>query len=60
MPEASPLATLKPLGENRAMVVGAVWPVYSLQSEGSSMERTKIDFPALNDQNKQMMSWGFT
>src|SRR6478609_2746347 len=45
IPLESPLATLKPLGANRATVVGAVWPVYSFASEGLSMERTNMDFP---------------
>lgn len=45
IPAESPLAILKPLGAKRAMVVGWVWPVYSLQSEGSSMDRTKMDLP---------------
>lgn len=45
VPAASPLATLKPLGAKRATVVAAVWPVYSLQSSGESMDRTKMDFP---------------
>lgn len=42
----TPLATLRPLGAKRATVVGALWPVNSLQSAGSSMERTKMDLPA--------------
>lgn len=45
IPAESPLATLKPLGANRATVVGWVWPVYALQSAGLSIERTKMDLP---------------
>jgi hypothetical protein len=45
IPAESPLAILNPLGANRAMVVGWVWPVYSLEFEGSSMDRTKMDLP---------------
>lgn len=44
-PFASPLAILTPLGENRATVVTATWPVYSALSAGLSMDRTKMDLP---------------
>lgn len=46
VPDASPLAILKPLGANLATVVWAVWPVYSLHSVGLSMDRTNMDLPA--------------